>query len=307
MTSRHAKANKDLHGVLLVDKPTGWTSHDVVAKVRRLTGQRRVGHTGTLDPRATGLLVLCLGQATRLAEFMTALPKTYEGEIALGIRTDTDDADGEVVECRPVPAVAADRLRELERSFSGELLQRPPAFSAVKVDGERSYALARRGEAVELPPRLVTVYELELTAVGRDRLGIRVRCSAGCYVRALARDIGDALGCGAHLASLTRTRVGTFQLAQAYTLEQLAEAAASGRFRELLLPPDEGVASYDAAIVTPARAWRLAHGELVGPSPRPWRPSELARLYDTHGEFVGMGRVVETGHIRPVKVLGERR
>lgn len=307
MTSRRANAPQVLDGVLLVDKPAGWTSHDVVAKVRRLTGQQRVGHTGTLDPRATGLLVLCLGRATRLAEFMTALPKTYEGEIALGVRTDTDDADGEVLERRPVPAVTPDQLHELEQTFCGDILQRPPAFSAVKVDGERSYALARRGEPVELPPRLVTVYDLELTALGKERLGIRVRCSAGCYVRALARDIGDALGCGAHLASLTRTTVGTFKHAQAYTVEQLAEAAAMGRLPELVLPPDEGVASYDAAIVTPARAWRLAHGEVVGPSPRPWRPSELARLYDTHGEFVGMGRVVATGHIRPVKVLGERR
>jgi len=306
MTPRPRHPETEIDGVLLVDKPAGWTSHDVVAKVRRLSGQRRVGHTGTLDPNATGLLVLCLGRATRLAEFMTALPKTYEGEIALGVRTDTDDADGRIVERRPVAPLDDGRLRELEKAFPGELLQRPPAYSAVKVDGERSYALARRGEAVELPPRLVTVYELRLRQLAPDRLGINVRCSAGCYVRALARDIGEALGCGAHLASLARTQVGVFRLTQAYTLEQLAAASEEGRFAELVLPPDEGVASYDAAIVTPARAWRLAHGELIGPSPKPWRPSELARLYNTRGEFVGMGRVLETGHIRPLKVFAER-
>ncbi|GBD23214.1 tRNA pseudouridine synthase B [bacterium HR29] len=304
MTFRQPQRDR-LHGVLLVDKPPAWTSHDVVAKVRRLSGERRIGHTGTLDPNATGLLVLCLGRATRLAEFMTALPKTYEGEIALGVRTDTDDADGNVLEERPVPAFDEARLRELEEAFTGELLQRPPAYSAVKVDGERSYALARRGEAVELPPRLVTVYELRLRRIAPDRLGIRVRCSAGCYVRALARDIGEALGCGAHLASLARTEVGVFRLSQAHTLDQLAAASAEGRLPELILPPDEGVASYEAAIVTPSRAWRLAHGELIGPSPRPWRPSELARLYDTRGEFIGMGRVLETGHIRPLKVIAE--
>jgi tRNA pseudouridine55 synthase len=221
------------------------------------------------------------------------------------VRTDTDDADGNVLEERPVPAFDEARLRELEEAFTGELLQRPPAYSAVKVDGERSYALARRGEAVELPPRLVTVYELRLRRIAPDRLGIRVRCSAGCYVRALARDIGEALGCGAHLASLARTEVGVFRLSQAHTLDQLAAASAEGRLPELILPPDEGVASYEAAIVTPSRAWRLAHGELIGPSPRPWRPSELARLYDTRGEFIGMGRVLETGHIRPLKVIAE--
>lgn len=303
MASKRASDRRELSGVLLVDKPSGWTSHDVVAKVRRILGQQRVGHTGTLDPNATGLLVLCVGRATRLAEFMTALPKTYEGEIALGARTATDDADGPVVERRPVPPIDGARLRELERAFTGELLQRPPAFSAVKVEGERSYALARRGERVELPPRLVTVYELRLSASAPDRLGIRVRCSAGCYVRALARDIGEAIACGAHLATLTRTQVGVFRLSQAVTLDQLAAAASEGRVEELLLPPDEGVAAYEAAIVTPVRAWRLAHGELIGPSPKPWRPSELARLYDTRGEFVGMGRVLSTGHIRPLKVI----
>lgn len=294
-----------LDGVLLVDKPQGWTSHDVVARVRQLTGERRVGHTGTLDPHATGLLLLALGRGTKLASFMTSLEKTYEGEIALGIRTTTDDTEGDVLDTRPVPEFGDAELRALEQRFSGSIEQVPPAFSAVKVGGKRSYALARKGELPELKPRTVQVRELHLWKVAPDRLGIRVTCSAGTYVRALARDIGDALGCGGHLAHLTRTRIGRFHLSQAVTMEELEEAAREGRMEQLVLPIDEGVASYDAAIVTRGRAIRLAHGETVEPSFRPWLPSECARLYDAAGTFIGMGRVLLSGHIRPVRIVAD--
>ncbi len=294
-----------LDGVLLVDKPQGWTSHDVVEKVRQLSGERRVGHTGTLDPHATGLLLLALGRATKLASFMTSLEKTYEGEIALGARTTTDDAEGEVLSERPVPDFSEADLRALEERFSGSIEQVPPAFSAVKVGGKRSYALARKGAPPELKPRTVQVHELRLWKVAPDRLGIRVTCSAGTYVRALARDIGEALGCGGYLAHLTRTRIGRFHLAQATTIEELEDAAKRGQIAELILPADEGVGSYDAAIVTRGRAIRLAHGETVEPSFRPWLPSECARLYDSAGTFIGMGRVLLSGHIRPVRIVAE--
>ena len=163
------RAASALDGIVVIDKPTGWTSHDVVAKTRGITRQRRIGHTGTLDPMATGVLVLCLGQATRLVEYMTAHDKRYVGEIVLGVTTDTDDADGEVISRTPVPDVGPLTLGDLERQFSGRLLQRPPNYSAIKVGGKRAYSLARAGETQELATRPVTVHELRLTLVSPAR------------------------------------------------------------------------------------------------------------------------------------------
>ena len=197
--SRRRKGDSGLTGVLLIDKEPGWTSHDVVARARRLTGQRRIGHTGALDPMATGLLVLCLGRATRLVEYMMPSEKAYEGEIALGQEMDTDDAEGAPTRAGELPEGAID-LDALARQFTGEIMQTPPAYSAVKVDGRRAYALAREGETPELKPRPVRVSTLRLERLAPDRLRVNVSCGPGMYVRSLARDIGRAIGCGAHLA-----------------------------------------------------------------------------------------------------------
>jgi tRNA pseudouridine55 synthase len=201
---------------LLVDKPSGWTSHDVVAKVRGLSRQRQIGHTGTLDPMATGLLVLCLGRATRLVEYMVGHDKAYTGIIQLGASTTTDDAEGEVTERAPVPALTADDQRRVAAAFTGRIEQVPPAYSAVKVAGQRAYAVARKGGAVSLGARPVTVYEMALELEGSDRLRIEVRCSSGTYVRSLARDMGVALGTLGHLAALRRKSVGGFGVEDAF-------------------------------------------------------------------------------------------
>lgn len=201
-------------GFVLVDKPRGPTSHDVVDAVRRAFGLRRVGHAGTLDPPATGLLVVAVGPATRLLRYVQDLPKTYEFSCVLGVRTTTADAAGEVVARSPVRASAAE-IREAAAALVGEIEQVPPAVSAVKVGGERAYAKARRGEEVVLEPRRVTVYRLEVRRTSSEAFDAVVECSAGTYVRSLARDIGERLGCGAHVAGLRRTGVGHLRVEQA--------------------------------------------------------------------------------------------
>src|SRR3954468_15500644 len=211
-------------GLLVVDKPGGWTSHDVVGRAPRLAQTRKVGHAGTLDPMATGVLVLGIGKATRLLGHLSLTDKTYDATIRLGVTTVTDDAEGDVLETRDASGVG--ELSSYLEGLTGEIEQVPSAVSAVKVDGVRSYARVRAGESVELKARRVTVSELTLLARRGDELDVRVSCSSGTYVRALARDLGEALGVGAHLTALRRTRVGPFSDVDARTLEALTEELA---------------------------------------------------------------------------------
>jgi tRNA pseudouridine55 synthase len=210
-------------GLVVVDKPGGLTSHDVVARVRRLAGTRKVGHAGTLDPMATGVLVVGVGRATRLLGHLTLTDKAYEATVRLGTTTTTDDAEGEVLVERPTGAVTGDEVRAVLAGMVGEVDQVPSAVSAVKVDGRRAYQRVRAGEDVELPPRRVRIDALDVTRLALPDLDLSVRCSSGTYVRAIARDLGAALGVGAHLTALRRTAVGPFTLADARTLEQLGE------------------------------------------------------------------------------------
>jgi tRNA pseudouridine55 synthase len=214
------------HGLVVIDKPAGLTSHDVVAKVRRIAGTRRVGHAGTLDPMATGVLVIGIGKATRLLGYLTDNDKAYQATIRLGAATTTDDADGIVVSERDTRAVTDDEIQSAVAAFRGDIWQVPSTVSAIKVEGRRSYARARAGEDVQLPPRLVTVHRFEVLDLRRSGnfadIDVAVDCSSGTYVRALARDLGAALGVGGHLTALRRTRVGPYDLSRAVTLEALA-------------------------------------------------------------------------------------
>jgi tRNA pseudouridine55 synthase len=214
-------------GLLVVDKPAGLTSHDVVARVRRLAGTRKVGHAGTLDPMATGVLLVGVGKATRLLGHLTLTEKGYDATIRLGVGTTTDDAEGEVVSTAATGLLTEDDVRSAAGAFVGEIAQVPSSVSAIKVDGQRAYKRVRAGEDVDLPARTVTVHELVVTAVrpGEDGLDVdvSVRCSSGTYIRAVARDLGEALGVGGHLTMLRRTAVGPFTLAEARTLDQLAD------------------------------------------------------------------------------------
>ncbi len=208
-------------GLLLLDKPEGPTSHDVVAAVRRATGTRRVGHTGTLDPFASGLLIVCLGWATRLAEYLSALPKVYRGAIRFGVRTATDDGTGVVVsESDGWRELSVEQVERALASLLGEIEQRPPSYSAKQSAGRRAYELARRGESPELAPVRVTVRRLSLREFDPPLASFEIECSSGTYVRAVARDVGEALGVGAHLATLRRTRIGSFGVEQALAFER---------------------------------------------------------------------------------------
>ncbi|MCA1713014.1 MAG: tRNA pseudouridine(55) synthase TruB [Actinobacteria bacterium] len=248
-------------GLLVVDKPTGWTSHDVVGRVRRLAQTRKVGHAGTLDPMATGVLVLGIGRATRLLGHLSLTDKTYEATIRLGVTTVTDDAEGDVLETRDASGIG-DLAAELA-ALTGEIDQVPSSVSAVKVDGVRSYARVRAGEDVVLKSRRVTVSELVLLDRRGDDVDVRVSCSSGTYVRAIARDLGDALGVGAHLTALRRTRVGPFELEQARTLDQVAEQL------DVLSLDDAVAAGFPRRELTAEEAVALSYGKKLEPSGRP--------------------------------------
>ena len=245
-------------GLVIVDKPGGMTSHDVVARIRRLAGTRRVGHAGTLDPMATGVLVVGVEKATRLLGYLTLTEKQYDATIRLGQSTSTDDAEGEITGGASAKDVSAETLAQAVEDLTGEILQVPPAVSAIKVDGQRAYRLTRAGAAPELKPRPVTVYQFTVTAIrpAGDLLDVdaTVRCSSGTYIRALARDLGAALGTGGHLTRLRRTRVGGYGLEGARTLEQLAE-----RF-EVMPLAQAAAAAFPRRDLSADEARRLAHG-----------------------------------------------
>jgi len=292
-----------IHGILLVDKPPGWTSHDVVARMRGVTGQRKIGHTGTLDPLATGLLVLCLGDATRLVEYMIGHDKRYEGELRLGQTTTTDDAEGTIVFDRAVPPLSDAELGAVARRFIGDILQRPPDFSAVKVAGQRAYAAARRGNALELAERPVSVHTLQLVRLEGPRLRIVVQCGSGTYIRSLARDIGEVLGCGAHLTALRRVSAGRFRVSDAYTIEEVAALAAAGQLPDCLWPADSGIEGARAAIVTTAHGREFAQGSSLQPAGAALGSPPPVRVYDAAGSFLGVGEIVDGGALRARKVF----
>lgn len=252
-----------MNGILNLNKPSGMTSHDVVARVRRLLKIKRVGHAGTLDPLATGVLLVCIGQATRVAEYLMASPKSYRARVQLGVSTDTCDAEGAVVATVPVPELTPDDLRGALAPFVGAIQQAPPAFSAIKQDGVPLYRLARRGEAVTPPPRPVTIHRIELLSWQSPTLELAVDCDPGTYIRSLARDLGAALGCGAMLAGLVRTRSGAFTLEDALTLDALAAEVAAGRIAGALHPLRAALARLTAVPVSAAEVDALRKGQAI--------------------------------------------
>jgi len=286
-------------GFLNIDKPAGVTSHDVVARIRRLAGQRRVGHGGTLDPAATGVLPVALGGATRLVEYLVEGRKGYRGIVRLGVSTTTDDAEGEVLDERPVGALSRATLEAAVRRFVGEIMQTPPAYSAIKVAGRRMYDLARRGEAVALEPRPVRIERIEVMDWRAPLLTLDIVCGKGTYIRSLARDLGATLGCGAHLAALRRTMVGPLTLATALPLAELEEKPAY--VRERLLPPEAAVADWPRIDLDDAATGRVLDGLALPVS----TGGEHARAHAAGGELVALLR--RDGELwRPFKVFGTR-
>lgn len=252
-----------LNAVMIVDKPAGWTSHDVVAKVRRLVGERSVGHLGTLDPLATGVLPLVLGRMTRLCQFYSSSEKAYEGTIRLGFATDTYDADGEPVGTPQPVQVTLEDVIAAASPFVGSIQQVPPPFSAKKIKGVPAYKLARKKQEVELRPVQVEVRDFTVTGLNGELVDFRCRVSSGTYVRGLAHDLGQRLGVGAHLASLRRTEVAEFTIAQAHTLEQIAEAAAQDRLDDLLMHPRRVLPQIPSVTATEEDVGKIRHGRTV--------------------------------------------
>lgn len=234
---------KELEGILLVDKPRDHTSHDVVARLRGKLKMKRVGHAGTLDPMATGLLVILLGKATKVSQYLVSLDKEYEGTIELGKVTDTQDADGEVMETKPVPPLTEDDIKATIKTFLGDQYQMPPMYSAIKIDGQPLYKAARKGEEVEREPRFIRVMSWEITRFASPQIDFRLRCTKGTYVRTLAHDLGAKLGCGAHLSALRRTATDKFTVAQALTLDQI-QALTIPEIEARLIPAREAVPSF---------------------------------------------------------------
>jgi tRNA pseudouridine55 synthase len=300
-----------MDGLAIIDKPAGLSSHDVVARARRITRMRAIGHAGTLDPMATGVLTLCIGQATRLSEYLLGEEKGYEARVRLGARSNTDDAEGEIVE-GSAPDFSPSALRQALIALTGPLLQVPPQFSAIQRDGQRAYALARKGEAVDLPARPVTVIELtwldEGSLVDADgawiegaapvEIGLRARVSAGTYIRGLARDLGNALGCGGLLAALRRTQAGPFGIASATTLE--AWQAMGPDWGRILRPMDEAVVGFPRVDADSETARRVNLGQFP-PAPA-GLPEGLARVYDPLGRLIAIARITD-GKLHPTKVF----
>ena len=233
---------RELEGVLLVDKPTEHTSHDVVARLRRKLNMKRIGHAGTLDPMATGLLIMLIGKATRISQYLISLDKEYEGTITLGSTTDSQDADGQVMETRPVPPLTEAELKTAMNSFLGDQYQMPPMYSAIKIDGVPLYKSARKGEDVVREPRFIRVMSFDLTRFALPQLDFRLRSSKGTYVRTIAHDLGQKLGCGAHLSALRRTATDRFNISQALTLDAI-EALAIPEIERRLIPVYEAAPS----------------------------------------------------------------
>jgi len=234
---------KELDGVLLVDKPTDHTSHDVIARLRGKLKMKRIGHAGTLDPMATGVLIVLVGKATRASQYLMSLDKEYTGTVKLGQVTNTQDAEGEVLETRPVPPLTEDEVRAAMKTFVGDQYQTPPMFSAIKIDGVPLYKMARKGEDVEREPRFVRVSSFELTRFALPEFDFVLRCSKGTYVRTVAHDLGAKLGCGGHIAALRRTATGKFSVAQCLTLDQI-QALTLPEIEKRLLPVHEAVPSF---------------------------------------------------------------
>jgi tRNA pseudouridine55 synthase len=272
-----------MEGVLVIDKPGGMTSHDVVNRIRRVTGVRRVGHAGTLDPLATGVLLVCVGRATRLVEYLVGRPKTYVTTVRLGQTTNTYDADGEVVAERPFTHITPDLINQSLAAFRGTIQQQPPLYSAIKKDGQPLYKLARRGEIVDVPPREVTIFELSLLAVNLPEIELHVTSSSGTYVRSLAHDLGEALGCGGHVVALRRTAVGNFTTHEAVPLATLNQANVT----DFLLPMTTAVAHLPRLDLNAEETEDIQYGQQIA---RRGDQSEadLVQAYGADGRFVGI-------------------
>jgi tRNA pseudouridine55 synthase len=299
--ARKSRNCKKLNGILLLDKAPGMTSNRALQNCKRLLHACKAGHTGSLDPIATGLLPLCFGEATKVSEFLINADKRYRTVFKLGQATNTQDAEGEVIQTRPVTASVASITMAVER-FVGEIEQVPPMFSAIKVGGQALYKLARQGIDVYRPSRRVLIKSIEIRSIKGDELELEIACSKGTYIRTLAHDLGEKLGCGAHVRQLRRLAVGDFDVNEAVTLETLEQTA---NMASLLLPMDVALTSIPDVNLTPLAAHYLLQGQPV--SVRHAHPPGWVRLYEGGMRFLGMGQVLNDGRVAPRKLVSVDR
>ena len=286
-----------IHGIINVYKEKGYTSHDVVAKLRGIAGQKKIGHTGTLDPDATGLLPVCLGRATKVCDLLTEKDKTYEALLLLGVETDTQDTSGTVLKQGDTSALVVNEVEQAILSFVGEYDQIPPMYSALKVNGKKLYELAREGKTVERKARRVQIHNIRILEIDLPRVRMEVECSKGTYIRTLCHDIGEKLGCGGCMENLIRTKVSCFELKDSYKLEEIAKIKAEGNLEKVLMPVDALFPQYPQIVVK--KKWeKLAYNGnglpvravFYGGQDKSQKPldGEFVRLYDEEGQFLAI-------------------
>ncbi len=290
----------DFNGVIILNKPRGSSSHRMVSIARRALDMKKIGHTGTLDPGATGVLPILVGTATRASDLLTAQDKRYRATVLLGTVTDTLDTDGKVIAENPVNAAEAD-IRRSVSAFVGNIEQLPPMFSAVQVGGQRLYHLARQGIEIERKPRSVTIYSIDILSIDIPRVTIDVHCSKGTYIRTLAADIGDKLGCGACIESLTRTQSGDFLIENSVTPEQLSALSEKGEAESVIIPTDKLFPDYEAVHLDKKRADRVKNGVPIYFGGKDF--GQKLRIYDENGNFIALSEVSETDGRKCLKLI----
>ncbi len=300
---RRRVRGRDVNGILLLDKPSGITSNDALQQVKRLYYAKKAGHTGSLDPLASGVLPICMGEATKVSAFLLDADKRYQVRCQLGVRTTTADAEGEVLETRPVESWSEEQLETVLEQFRGSIEQIPPMYSALKHQGQRLYKLARQGVEVEREPRPVDIYQLTLTGQGDDWIDIDVHCSKGTYVRTLAEDIGEKLGCGAHVSALRRNMVGPYGDGQLVALDRLQHLKENDMpaMDDLLLPIESALSQWPDVDLSTDAAFYLQQGQpvLVPHAPT----SGWVRLYEGNRSFLGMGEILDDGRVAPRRLM----
>ena len=295
------------HGYIVIDKPAGWTSHDVVARVRRLVGERRVGHAGTLDPAAVGVLPVAVGLATRTVEYLAESSKAYRAWITFGVTTDSADRDGTVTSTKDPSALKLTVIAAALNAFRGDISQRPPMHSAIKVEGRRLYELARSGVEIDVKPRSVTIYDLRIVDWTSPVLCVDVECSKGTYIRSLARDLGVAVQTGAYLSHLVRTRSGPFGICNAVTLNDLERLVEQTSWDQVAYHPDWPMQHLTALVLGPEQTIDWGHGKSIALDV-PVGITSLVRAYDARGRWLGAGEHdPATGSVKPVKVIPTER
>ena len=311
--SRRNRRGRPVHGILLLDKPPGGSSNHALQRAKRLFGARKAGHTGSLDPLATGMLPICFGEATKLSAFLLDADKGYETTLKLGVTTNSADADGEVLETRPLPdGLSLAQLEQVCAGLRGPQQQVPPMVSAIKIDGQRLYKLARQGKEVERPARSVTIHELQVLSFDGINASLSVRCSKGTYIRSLVTDIGEALGCGAHVTALRRTYVSPFEQQPMVSIEALEQMTEPQSLRvseldALLLPMDAGLAHLAAVSIDSTGLGRFRAGQsadCLQLQAGAGDESAMCRVYDEQGQLQGLGELAESGNqVAPRRVL----